>query len=174
MQRDLERLYGLIKDIKIAMMTTRLTDGHLCSRPMANQRQAEGADLWFVAAEGTPKLADLERDPHVNLAYFRDGDMEWVSVSGTATLSRDRAKIRELYAEDWKMWFGSDGDERHGTADDPRMVLIGVTIHAAQFLEIHKPKPVVLYELAKGWITGKEPEIGEMHRLEEPHRPLAG
>ena len=93
-----------------------------------------------------------------------------MSVSGIATVSRDRAKIRELYAPDWKVWFAEEGDPRHGTADDPRMVLIGVTVHAAVFLEITKPRPVLLYEMVKGWLTGTEPELGEMHHLAQPHR----
>jgi len=33
------------------------------------------------------------------------------------------------------------------------------------FLEVNKPKPVVLYEIAKGWLTGSDPDIGEMHRI---------
>lgn len=66
---------------------------------------------------------------------------------GTAVVSRDRAQIRELYQPDWKMWFDAGGDPRHGTADDPRMVLIGVTVHAAEFLEVNKPRPVLLFEL---------------------------
>ena len=133
---------------------------------MATQRRAAGADLWFVAAEGTGKLEDIEDDPHVNLAYYKDRTREWVSVSGLATLSRDRDKIRELYAPDSKIWFGGDGDARNGTADDPRLVLIGVDIHAATFLEVSKPQPVVLYELAKGLLTGDTPELGETHRIE--------
>ena len=58
-----------------------------------------------------------------------------------------------------------DGDARHGTPDDPRLVLIGVDIHGVVFLEVNKPQPVVLYELMKGWLTGTEPEIGKMHTL---------
>jgi len=165
MQSTLEKLYDLIEEIEIAMMTTRRPDGHLESRAMANQKRAAGADLWFVSAEGTAKLRDLEADPHINLAYYKDSTREWISVSGLATLSRDREKIRELYAPDWKMWFPSDGDPRHGTADDPRFVLIGVTVHAAVFLEVDKPKPVVLFEMVKGWVTGEEPKIGEMHTI---------
>ncbi len=91
-------------------------------------------------------------------------------MSGLATLSRDRQKIRELYAPDWKIWFPDEGDPRHGTTDDPRFVLIGVDIQAAVFLEVNKPQPVVLYEIVKGWMTGDMPEIGEMHTLKEPHR----
>ena len=111
------------------------------------------------------KLVDIANDPHINLSYYRDGNREWVSVSGTAVVSQDRDKISELYAPDWKMWFGEEGDPRHGTPDDPRIVLIGVTVHAAEFLEINKSKPVLLFELVKGWVTGTEPELGEMHQL---------
>jgi general stress protein 26 len=91
-----------------------------------------------------------------------------VSVSGTAEISRDRAKIHELYAPDWKVWFQDEDDPRHGTPDDPRMVLIGVTSHGAEFLEVNKPRPVILYELVKGWLAGTEPDIGEMHAIKEP------
>jgi len=170
MSSEIKKLYDLIDDLEIAMMTTRRRDGHLESRAMANQKRAAGADLWFVTAEGTGKLNDIEADPHVNLAYYKDRTREWISVSGTAVLSRDRAKIRELYATDWKAWFPDEGDPRHGTPEDPRFVLIGVAVHAAVFLEVNKPQPVVLYEVAKGWLTGSDPDIGEMHRLDEPRR----
>jgi hypothetical protein len=86
---------------------------------------------------------------------------------GLAKLSRDRETIRQLHAPDWKLWFPDEGDPRHGTPDDPRLVLIGVDVHSAVFLEVNKPQPVVLYEIAKGWFTGAEPEIGEMHRVEK-------
>jgi general stress protein 26 len=162
---ELAKFYEIVEDIETAMMTTRRPDGHLRSRAMANQKRAGGADLWFVAREGTAKLADIAHDPHVNLSYFRNSNREWVSVSGTATISRDREKIRELWAADWKVWFPDEGDPRHGTPDDPRMVLIGVTIHGAEFLEIDKPRPVILYELVKGWLTGTEPELGKMHHV---------
>ena len=161
-----EKLYEQIDDLEIAMMITRRPDGHLESRAMATQKRAAGADLWFVSREGTAKLRDIEADPHVNLSYYKDRTREWVSVSGIAAPTRDRAKIHELYAPDWKMWFGEEGDPRHGTKDDPRMVLIGIDVHAAVFLEMDKPQPVVLFELVKGWLTGAEPDLGEMHRIE--------
>ncbi len=171
MNETLEKFYTLVDEIKIAMMTTRRRDGHMRSRAMANQKRADGADLWFVTADDAAKLDDLEHDAHVNLSYFKDGSMEWISVSGVAAISRDRQKIAELYEPDWKMWFSDEGDPRHGTPEDPRFVLIGVTVHAAEFLEVNKPKPLVLFELVKGWLTGTEPEIGQMHELKAPHRP---
>lgn len=162
---EIDKLYEQIEDMKIAMLTTRRPDGHLKSRAMDTQKRASGADLWFVATDGSPKLEEIAFDPHVNVSYYIDGTREWVSVSGIATISRDRQKIREIYAPDWKVWFPDEGDPRHGTPDDPRMVLIGVDVHAAVFLEVNKPKPVVLYEVVKGWMTGTMPDIGQMHHI---------
>ncbi len=165
MNDELKKMYEMIDDLEIAMLTTRRKDGHLVSRAMANQKHAPGADLWFVTTEGSDKLGDVQNDTHVNLAYYKDRTREWISVAGLAKISRDRAIIRELYAADWKIWFPDEGDPRHGTADDPRMVLIGVDVHSATFLEVDKPQPVVLFEIAKGWLTGSDPDIGKMHTV---------
>ena len=167
MKSELNKFYELVENIEIAMMTTRRPDGHLESRAMATQKRASGADLWFVTLDDTGKLRDIAYDPHINLAYYKDRTREWVSVSGIASISRDRQKIKELYAPDWKAWFPKGDDPRHGTDEDPRMVLIGVDVHAAVFLEVDKPQPVVLYEVMKGFLTGSTPDVGEMHHIEK-------
>ena len=162
MATEIEKLHELIADIETAMMTTRRPDGHLVSRAMAVQKRAPGADLWFVTSSDTMKLDELEEDPHVNLAFYKDRTREWISISGIARLTTHRATIAELYAKDWKAWFPEEGDPRHGTPDDPRLVLIGVEIHSAVFLEVNKPRPVVLFELVKGMVTGNMPDLGRM------------
>jgi len=166
MATEIDKLHDLIEDIEIAMMTTRRPDGHLVSRAMATQKRAPGADIWFVTSRETMKLDELENDPHVNLAYYKDRTREWISVSGIATPTTDKATIEQLYARDWKAWFPEEGDPRHGTPDDPRLVLIGVEVHSAVFLEVNKPQPVVLFEVVKGMITGKMPDVGRMHRVQ--------
>jgi general stress protein 26 len=164
-REELAQLYKMIDDLDTAMLTTRRQDGHLVSRAMANQKHAPGADLWFVTSNETGKIHDLEADPHVNLAYYKDRTREWISIAGLAKVSHDRNTIKQLYAPDWKAWFNDGDDPRAGTPDDPRIVLIGVDVHSAVFLEVNKPQPVVLYEIVKGWITGAKPDIGEMHKV---------
>jgi general stress protein 26 len=162
--KKLDELYGLIDGIEIAMFTTRRADGHLVSRPMATQTQAEGTDLWFVTDIESHKLDELETDPHVNLAYYKDRTREWVSVTGTASISQDRRVIRELYRPDWKAWFGDEGGGRDGGPDDPRLALILVDVHSASYLKVDKPRPVVLFEVVKGMVTGSPPDVGrEQH-----------
>jgi len=164
-KKKLEAFHAMIENIDTAMFTTRRRDGRLVSRPMANQALAAGADLWFVTYDGAPKLADLARDAHVNLAYYKDRTREWVSVSGVAKVTTNRRKIRELYRPDWRAWFGDEGGVRDGTADDPRIVLVGVDIEMASFMEVSKPQPIVLFEVVKGMLTGTPPNVGKTQRV---------
>jgi general stress protein 26 len=159
-----DELYDLIADIEIAMMTTRRPDGRLVSRPMATQARADGADLWFVTSSDTEKLDELESEPQVNLAYYDTKSREYVSVSGVARVSNDRATIRELYRPDWRAWFPGEG-EKTGTAEDPRIVLIGVDVESAMYLKVDKPRPVVLFEVAKGMVTGSTPDVGKVRKV---------
>jgi general stress protein 26 len=163
--RKLDELYELIDGIEIAMFTTRRPDGRLVSRPMATQDRRPGADLWFVTDIETHKIDELEFDANVNLAYYRDRTKEWVSVSGTARISQDRALIREVYAADWRAWFGKIDDVRDGGPDDPRLALILVDAESVVYMKQDKPMPVVLFEIARGMVTGERPDVGEVRRL---------
>jgi general stress protein 26 len=156
----IDELYKLIDGIEIAMLTTRRSDGALVSRPMANQKKVPDADLVFVTDLESHKLDDLVNDPHVNVSYYRERTREWVSVSGVARVSRNRKRIRELYQPDWRAWFEDEGGERNGGPDDPRLGLILVSADSAEYLAIHKSRPVVLFEALRGMMTGKQPDVG--------------
>jgi len=165
--KKLDELYDLIEGIEIAMFTTRRPDGHLVSRPMATQERVSGTDLWFVTDVSSNKLDELETDPHVNLAYYNLKSREWVSVAGIASITQDRNLIKELYKPDWKAWFGDEGGDRNGGPGDPRLALILVEAHSVEYLKVDKPKPIVLFEVAKGIVTGTPPNVGEQRSLNE-------
>ena len=93
-EKKLEDLHDLIEGMEVCMFTTRRPNGHLVSRPMQIQERAAGADLWFVTNIESNRLDELAYDPHVNLAFYRDGTREWVSIVGTACVSQDRALFR--------------------------------------------------------------------------------
>lgn len=161
-EKKLEDLYGLIEGIETAMFTTRRADGRLVSRPMATQKHDAIADFWFVTDADTNKLDELEHDPHVNLSYYRDRTREWVSVSGTARISHDRAEIRRLHQPDWKAWFGDEGGARDGGPDDPRLTLVLVDVDSVVYMVNDTPRPVMLFEIAKAMVTGSTPDVGSV------------
>jgi general stress protein 26 len=165
-QTKLEQLYGLIDGIEIAMMTTVNRDGLLVSRPMATQECSSQGGLWFVTNVDAQKLDELVDDPRVNLAYYKDRTREFVSISGLARLTQDRATIHRLHQPDWKMWFGDEGGVRDGGPNDPRIALIEVKPQSAVYLKADRPQPLVLFSLLKGMVTGEPPNVGEVGRLD--------
>lgn len=163
--KKIDELYDLIKGIETAMFTTRRPTGQLVSRPMATQDRIEGADLWFVTNAETHKLDDLRLDPQVNCSYYNNRTHEWVSVSGVARVSRNRARIRQLYQENWKAWFGDAGGERDGGPNDPRIALILVEADLATYMKVNKSRPIILFETLKAKVTGSRPVMGDIKEV---------
>ena len=167
LEKKLDDLYKLIDGIEVAMVTTRRADGHLISRPMQTQRRTTGTDLWFMTTTETHKLEELATDPHVNLGFYRDRTREWVSVSGMAVLTQDKQLIHDLYQPDWRAWLGDKGGAMNGGPDDPRIILVLVEAHSVIYSKQDRPLPVVLFEVAKGIVTGQPPKVSDVRTLGE-------
>jgi general stress protein 26 len=145
------KLYELIKDVKIAMMTTVDTDGTLHSRPMYNQDADEHGDLWFFTKINSPKTTELSRDNEVNLGYCDPSKQHYVSVSGKAEIVRDRAKIEEKWSEGLRTWFPEG-------KDDPSIALIRVHPAKGEYWDSPSSTVLYLYGYAKAALTGQSPK----------------
>ena len=163
--KKLEELYELIDEMPIAMMTTRRPDAMLVSRPMDTQQRDAVSDLWFVTDIETEKVDELESDPHVCLAYYNDRNKQWVSVSGTVTITQDREQIRRLHKPDWNAWFPDEGGNRDGGPEDPRLALILVDAHTVTYMKAKHSKPVTLFKVGLGIATGTQPDVGRVEHL---------
>lgn len=166
-EKKLDDLYKLVDGIETAMFTTRRRDGHLVSRAMQTQKRTAGTDLWFVTSWFEDKLDEIALDPHVNISYYKDRTREWVSVSGTGIITRDRDLVRGLYKPDWKAWFPDEGGDKNGGPDDPRITLILVEAHSVTYSKKDRPTPMVLFELAKAMVTGSAPKVADIRSLDE-------
>ena len=145
------KLYELIRDVKIAMMTTLDTDGTLHSRPMYNQDADEHGDLWFFTKINSPKTTELSRDNEVNLGYCDPSKQHYVSVSGKAEIVRDRAKIEEKWSEGMRTWFPEG-------KDDPSIALIRVHPARGEYWDSPSSTVLHLYGYAKAALTGQSPK----------------
>lgn len=164
-RKKLDDLYKLIDGIEVAMMTTRRADGQLVSRAMQTQERRSKADLWFVTDIESHKLDELVHDPHVNVAYYKDRTREWVSVSGTALLTRDRDLVHSFYRPSWKAWFPEDGEGRDGGPDDPRIALIMVEATSVHYSRKDRPGAFALFEIARAMVTGSPPKVADLREL---------
>lgn len=157
---SLEKLGHLIGRIKVAMLTTVDEDGTLRSRPMATQNPTEPFDgeLWFFTHADTPKVDEVEHQHQVNVAYADPGSQTYVSVSGWATLVRDRAKAEELWTPALKAWFPEG-------LEDPRLALLRVGVEKAEYWDTPSSTFVHLAGFVKAVATGRPYEPGENEKI---------
>ena len=149
----MKHLATLIQDIKMAMFTTADAGGSLRSRPMATQQQEFDGDLWFFTQASSPKVAEAESHPQVNLSYADPGATKYVSISGTAELVRDAAKNKELWNPIYKAWFPKG-------LEDPELALLKVSVESAEYWDSPSSKMVQLAGFIKAVATGKPYKAG--------------
>ncbi len=149
------RVNDLIEDIHTAMFVTALPDGTLRSRPMATQQMDAEGCLWFFTEAASGKVHEIKDDQHVNIAYASPDGNKYVSVTGTARIVKDQAKIDELWSAAVKAWFPKG-------QDDPNVALIRVHVQSAEYWDAPGNAVVQLYVHAKSALTGQRPaDIGD-------------
>ncbi len=122
----LQALYGLIRDIGVAMLTTCAQDGRYVSRPVATLPAPFDGSLWFFTSASSHKAAEIRARPRVNLAYASPSRNAYVSVSGRASVRRDRRRIDALWSPSQRVWFP-------GGKDDPDLTLLRVRMETAEY-----------------------------------------
>ena len=157
-QSDHEKLSELIKDIRVAMLTTAESDGTLHTRPLVTlENKTDGGALWFFTKIDSAKVDEIERDVNVSLGYSDTGKNNYVAVAGTAQVVRDRRKNEELWTPLARAWFPQG-------LEDPELALLRVHVHQAEYWT-SPGKSAYLFGAAKAALTGKETTMGENRKL---------
>ena len=156
---DLQKLRELVKDIDFCMLTTVDEGGDLHSRPMSSNGDIDpNGDIWFFTNASSHKVSEIEKLPRVNVSFADPDSHRYLSVSGTAQLSRDQAKIDELWRPEFKMWFPKG-------KEDPEIALLRVNLEKAEYWD--SPSSTIGFALrfVSSVVTGKQPELGENKKL---------
>lgn len=128
----LEQISEKMRDIDIAVLTTRTAGGALAGRPMSNNRNVEyDGDSFFFTLEDTGTVKDVRSDPNVSLSYAAKSGMLnmkpfYITLSGTAELIQDKAAFKEHWTKDLELWF------KQGV-DTPGLVLIKVSAERVHY-----------------------------------------
>ena len=152
-QEAITKLKDLLEGIDFCMLTT-MSGGHLRSRPMSTQKFDFDGDLWFFTSDKTHKVDEIEKDGRVNVADSQPDDNKYVSVSGTATVSKDRSKMEELWNPILKAWF-PDGLET------PDLCLLEVNVEEAEYWDSSSSTLVQIAGFVKAMVTGQQADGGD-------------
>nr|MBA4168073.1 pyridoxamine 5'-phosphate oxidase family protein [Chitinophagaceae bacterium] len=116
-----DKIRELAEKAKTCFFCTDLRSGSsFKTRPMSVQKIDDQGSLWFLSASDSRKDQDINTDPSVQLFFQGSAHSDFLTIYGMATVSRDKAKIDELWEPLMKTWF-TEGK------DDPRISVIQVT-----------------------------------------------
>ncbi|MDQ2746382.1 MAG: pyridoxamine 5'-phosphate oxidase family protein [Acidobacteriota bacterium] len=156
-EESIKKLGELIKDVKMAMLTT-IDGGVLRSRPMATQETEFDGTLWFMTSDKTHKADEIAKDNRVNVVYANPNDNVYVSVSGKAELVKDREKIEELWSPVYKAWFPEG-------LDDPTICLLKINSDQAEYWNSTSSTLVQIAGFVKAVVTGERAQGGENEKI---------
>lgn len=148
--QNVSKFVELMKEIRVCMLITieKYTD-LLTGRPMSISKIEDDGTLWFFAKITSQKVDEIEQNKQVSLAIVSESENIYLMVNGKATLSYDYDKMKELWNPIMKAWFPFG-------LNDPDIVLIKVIPAEASYWDSSTSKMVVLLNMVKAIVTGKE------------------
>lgn len=156
-QAALEKAHEFTQDIDVCMFCTH-KDGRLKSRPMSTQKSDTPGTIYFLADKSSDLVEEVGNDSVVDLQYSK-GSGQFLSLNGNATASDDRAKIKELWKDVYKLWWDS--------ADDPAIQLITVQMNDGYYWESKHGAFVGMLKMALSTVTGKMDDDGREGSLKK-------
>lgn len=115
-----ERIRALVEEAQTCFFCTEPNAGDsLGTRPMSVRQVDDDGVLWLLSASDSHKNEEVQHNPEVKLYMQGSSHSDFLYLHGTASISTDRAKIKELWTPVIKTWFT-------GGIDDPRITVIRV------------------------------------------------
>ena len=153
---DTARAWELIEKIGFCMFSSM--DGEeIRSRPMAAYVERDEDRILFLTDAESHKDEEIAAHPNVNLAFADAGSHSYVSVTGRATISNDRDKIREIFNVPAKAWWDSP--------EDPSLRLLVVTPNDAQYWD--SPGKIRSYiKMAAAAVSSARPDMGDNAKVD--------
>lgn len=148
---DTNHVWDMMEKIGFCMLATE--DGQdIRSRPMAAYVARDEHMVYFLTDVASHKDEEIARRPGVCLAFSDTSGQNYVSVSGHAEISNDRAKIKELFSTPAKAWWDN--------ADDPSIRVLKVSPKDAQYWD--SPGKAVAYaKMLAAAVSGSRPAMGD-------------
>ncbi|MTJ06301.1 MULTISPECIES: pyridoxamine 5'-phosphate oxidase family protein [unclassified Anabaena] len=124
---QVQELRELLQGIECGMLTTVDDDGSLHSRPMSMWNDIDdNATLWFFTLDNSHKVVEIQHHQQVNISFSVPTQQRYVSILGTAQLTRDRDQLQTKWQPKLQTWFPKGIDE-------PNIALLKVKINKVDY-----------------------------------------
>ena len=148
-----EVLWEKISAVKVVKFTTY--DGEMIrSRPMKLLQDEFTGTLWFIGSAKSEMVDDIQHHPLVNITVTDAKNDIYVSISGKAYLSDDKAQLSAIWSSDVDNWF----DEG---INDENVALIAVDVTEAEYWDVKESSIKQAFNAMFSKANGKVPSQAE-------------
>jgi general stress protein 26 len=156
-EQKIDRVWDIIEKVGICMLTTQF-DSRLRARPLEARPDRDAGLIYFVTDMRGAKDDEIAAHPDVCLTFIDSKDKAYLSITGTASVSRDPKKAAEIWRKTDNMWWP-------GGPQDPDACVVCVEPSTAELWDGPASKAVAAYEFAKARLTGEKPNLGEKRKV---------
>jgi general stress protein 26 len=144
-----DKIKELAKSAGAGFFCTKITTGGMVdARPMGPEEIDDQGNMYFLSADDSHKNKHIAEDPKVQMFFQGSAHSDFLTLYGTASISRDKAKIKELWDPIMKTWF-TEGE------DDPRITVIKFTPEDGYYWDTKHGNAVAFAKMAFGALTGQ-------------------
>jgi general stress protein 26 len=148
-QEAIDQIKLIVKQAQTCFFCTAVhTGASRGARPMSVQQVDDAGHLWFLSPSDSHKNQEIEVNPAVKLYFQGSTHSDFMQLNGRATISRDRAKIEELWQPILKTWF-TDGIE------DRRITVIEVASSEGYYWDTKHGNAIAGIKMLIGAVLGK-------------------
>jgi general stress protein 26 len=117
-------------------------------RPMSVLKVDDDGIIWFLSANDSHKNKEIVANHAVKLYFQGSAHSDFLFLSGKATITEDKEKIKELWEPILKTWF-TEGE------NDPRISVIKVTLNKGYYWDTKHGSEVAGIKMLIGAAIGK-------------------
>jgi general stress protein 26 len=147
-----EKVKELVSRSRVGMLGT-VQAGFMKFRPMSHVDIDDDGNIWFFTSKDSWKAEDVQQNPTVQLLYVNESDSCYLSIEGTADLSFDQQRMRELFNPFVRAWFPKG-------LKDPSLALLIVHPMEMEYWSNDDSKVLTYLKILTAAATGSQPSVG--------------
>jgi general stress protein 26 len=152
-----DRVWDIIEKVGVCMLTTQVA-GRLRARPIEARPDRKTGLIFAVTDVHSAKQDEIEATPDIALVFIDAKAKAYLSITARARVMRDASKIAEVWRKTDEVWWP-------GGPTDPNVCLLRIEPLTAELWDGPARAARTVFEFAKAWLTGEEPDLGENRKV---------
>jgi general stress protein 26 len=153
-----DKIREIAKSTRVGFLGTCEHGSPVRFDPMALQDVDALGVVWFLSARSSEKNRRIARDSRVHLLISNPADSEYLSLTGSASISDSLALREQCWSPLAKMWFP-------GGVNDPELTVIAMHIEDGHYWDTPHGKAFPWLMIAVEAVTGRTADAGVEGRV---------